>query len=1221
MLGDIDEPTAPFGLVDVRGDGRRIAEAHDRLAPELAQALRRQARRLGVSPASLMHMAWAMVLARITGRDEVVFGTVLFGRMQAGANADRGLGLFINTLPVRIGVDGGGIADGVKATHARLIDLLRHEHAPLAVAQRASAVPADAPLFTSLLNYRYSVEAPAPQAAPGDEMELLTAEERTNYPLVISVDDLGDDFAVTAQVSATVGAERVWSFMRTALEALVFALDHEPQRPICRIDVLPAAERERIVVEWNATERDYPHQSCAHQLFEAQVERAPDAVAIEQGSEWLSYAELDARANRLAHYLRRLGVRADRRVAICLDRSLALVTVMLATGKAGGAYVPLDPAHPAERLETLLRGAGPVVVVTGGRAAPAIAPVAARCDVPVIDLGNDDAWRDEDPERPETPELMANHLAYVIYTSGSTGQPKGVMVEHRSLTNLVTWHIEAFGLSPGSCSSSTAGVGFDATTWEIWPPLSSGGTLVLPPSAVAGDPQDLLAWWRAQPLDISFLVTPLAELTHATAGSNPHLQTLLIGGDRLRRWPDGLPAGQALINNYGPTESCVVATSGRLSGDDPVLHIGRPIANTRVYLVDEAMRPVPVGVAGELVIGGAGVARGYLNQPELTAERFVADPFVPGGRLYRTGDLARWRADGTIEYLGRNDFQVKIRGYRIELGEIEARLGEVDGVDEVVVIARDEGAGAQRLAAYYTGAASGASIVEALRGHAARTLPGYMVPSAYVRLAALPLTANGKLDRRALPAPDAAPGAPGPGGDAPRGELEQIVAGLWSELLGCERVGRHDNFFALGGHSLLAVQLVSRLRRVLGVELTVSELFEHPELDRLAARVSGAARSALPEIPVAERTGPAPLSLAQQRLWFLSRLPGASAAYHIGGTVRLDGALDRGALVRALARIVERHEALRTCFQVIDGQPMQVVQAKTLALEDHDVRGADDADAAARQLGEAHAAAAFDLAREAPLRVQLVRVADEAHVLQVVMHHIASDGWSVGAPARRAEPAVRGVRDRAGTTRCRRRRCSTPTCAVWQRSYLASGALASQAEFWRNTLAGAPPQLSLPRDRPRPAQQDHAAASIPVELDAALAKALRALSQRHGATMYMTLLGELGGGAVAAGRAGRRRHRQPGGGAAARGARGGDGLLRQHAGAAHRPRGRSDGGRAAGADAGAGAGGARAPGPAVRAGGGGGQAGAQPLRTPHCSRSCSTGTTRRSDRCACRASR
>ncbi|MFG6902774.1 amino acid adenylation domain-containing protein, partial [Burkholderia pseudomallei] len=705
MLGDIDSPTHPFGLQDVQGDGREIAEFQQRLSPELSKAIRVCTRRLGVSPASLMHLAWAMVLSRATGRREAVFGTVLFGRMQGG---ERGMGMFINTLPIRIDVDERYVAECLAHTHERVVQLIYHEHAPLALALRCSGLPAQQALFSSLLNYRHSEQAARPPR-DDDDIQYLDGNERTNYPLTVSIDDLGEAFSVTVQARHPASPERIRAFMETALEQLVRALDGTsgvaapgvvmPRIAVCDIDVLPSEERHRLLVEWNDTAADYPQDQCLHRLFEAQAARHPDTIALIADGEPVGYAELNRRANRLARHLSARGLQPDQRVAICIDRGIDMVVAMLAVLKAGGAYVPLDPAYPSERLDYLLRDCAPVALLTHARLGASMQTrlvlALARLDTgcALIDLESDaGAWRHERDDDPPPSGLTPRHLAYVIYTSGSTGQPKGVMVEHRSVCNLVAWHAGAFDVGTGCRSASVAGVAFDATTWEVWAALCNGGCLSLAPGDAASDPQALLRWWRAQELDVGFLVTPLAELAYATGQSNAGMRTLLIGGDRLSRWPDSMPPGQMLVNNYGPTEATVVATSGRLQPGEATPPIGRPIANTRVYVLDAWLRPAPIGVAGELYIGGVQVARGYLNRPELTRERFIDDPFVAGGRLYRTGDLARWRTDGRLEYLGRNDFQVKIRGFRIELGEIEAQLAKVADVREVVVLARDSAA-------------------------------------------------------------------------------------------------------------------------------------------------------------------------------------------------------------------------------------------------------------------------------------------------------------------------------------------------------------------------------------------------------------------------------------------------------------------------------------------------------------------------------------------------
>ncbi|CAM8763661.1 non-ribosomal peptide synthetase [Burkholderia pseudomallei] len=1125
-LGDIDEPTAPFGLLSVQGDGREIAEAARTLKPELSGALRGHARRLGVSAASMMHVAWGLVLSRTTGRQDVVFGTVLFGRMQGGAQSDRALGLFINTLPVRMKVAQTGVEASVKETHAQLAELMRHEHAPLVLAQRCSGVPAQTPLFTSLLNYRYSKPKVA-AAHIADGVELLDGHERTSYPLSMTVDDHERDFTIVAKVCERIGPQRVCELMELALEQLTRALSANPGGELAELDVLPAAERTQVLHGWNETGRAYARDACLHQLFEAQVSRTPEAAAVICGDETLSYTDLDARADRLAHYLRGQGVGPDTRVGLALGRGVEMMTGLLAILKAGGAYVPLDPGYASERLRAILDDSRPAIVLADAAGRTALDALAGA--PPIADLHADASrWSALPSTPPRVEGLTPRHLAYVIYTSGSTGQPKGVMVEHASVVNLWRALDEAIYRTHPSARrvSLNASIAFDSLVKQ-WVQLLSGRTLVVVPEPVRFDGRRLLDAIGRDRIDV-FDCTP-SQLALIEGARGPedeaYPQVTLVGGEAIGEgmWSELASASsRTYYNVYGPTECTVDATLARITAEHAP-HIGGPLANVRAYVLDERLSPAPVGVRGELYIGGAGVARGYLNRPELTRERFIDDPFVAGGRLYRTGDLARWRTDGRLEYLGRNDFQVKIRGFRIELGEIEAQLAKVAGVREVVVLARDSAAAVRdnatehaapdapspetatatekRLVAYYTGDAD----VAALRAQAAQHLPSYMVPSAYVRLDAWPLTPNGKLDRRALPAPadDAYARAEY---EAPRGAKEEALAAIWRDLLHVERVSRHDNFFELGGHSLLAVQLVSRLRQALSVEVALSTVFDAPVLSALAERLEAENTAVLPPIPLAPRDGRIALSLAQQRLWFLTQLEGVSEAYHMSGAVRLDGPLNREVLQRALNRIVMRHEALRTCFAREEGEPIQVIQPHAdLTMSYHDLREAEQSEQRAKDLSQAHASAPFDLSRDLPVRVLLLQLEDEAHVVQVVMHHIASDGWSVGVFLQELSALYGSFIAEQGDPLAPLP-LQYADYAAWQRRWLASGQLEKQGAFWQTNLSGAPTLLELPTDRPRPPKQSHAGASVEVKLGAALSERVKRLSQRHGVTPYMTLL-------------------------------------------------------------------------------------------------------------------
>ncbi|TIX52347.1 MAG: amino acid adenylation domain-containing protein, partial [Mesorhizobium sp.] len=818
MLADIDEPTTPFGLSEVYGDGGGVGEAHRMLPQALNDRLREQARRLGVSLASLCHLAWGQVVARSSGREQVVFGTVLFGRMQAGAGADRTMGLFINTLPVRLDLDGTGVAASVRTTHARLSELLAHEHASLALAQRCSGVAAPAPLFGALLNYRHNTPAAMAGSGTADGlsgMEWLGDEERTNYPLTLSVEDYGEALGLTAQVAEPVSADRVCGYMQHALEQLTEALEHAPNTPVRELAILPAAERAYLLEELNRTAAAYPSERCIHELFEQQVQKAPEAVALVFEDERLSYGELNARANRLAHHLIGLGVRPDQPVAICLERSPAMVVGLLAILKAGGAYLPLDPAYPCARLRQVVDDAAPRLLLcdAAGRAALG---AEALADVSVVDLETvTPAWAELpacDPD-PRALGLTARHLAYVIYTSGSTGTPKGAQNEHRAIINRLIWMQKAYALNATDVVLQKTPFGFDVSAWEFFWTLLEGATLVLAPPAAHKDPDALVNLIISRRITTAHFVPSMLVSFMDTNGVDrcTSLKRLVCSGE-------ALPASLAqkvqrvlpwtgLHNLYGPTEAAIDVTAWTCPADfdGSVVPIGRPIANTRVYLLDGHGGPVPFGAVGELCIGGAGVARGYLNRPDLTAERFIASPFVDGDRLYRTGDLARYLPDGNLEFLGRNDEQVKIRGFRIEPGEIAARLCEHAWLREAVVVARQDRAGDKHLVAYVVCAPEagsddddGGGLAGALRAHLGARLPDYMVPSAFVRLAALPLTPNGKLDRKALPAP-ADDAYARRSYEAPRGAVETALAQIWAELLGVERVGRHDHFFELGG--------------------------------------------------------------------------------------------------------------------------------------------------------------------------------------------------------------------------------------------------------------------------------------------------------------------------------------------------------------------------------------------------------------------------------------
>jgi amino acid adenylation domain-containing protein len=787
----------------------------------------------------LFHVAWAQVLAQCTGRNDMVFGTVLLGRLQGSAGADQALGMFINTLPIRISLANTSVRQAVNDTYQRLTEILNHEQASLALAQRCSAVPTGMPLFTTLLNYRHSDDSLASFNWKG--MRILSSEERTNYPITLSVNDMGKGFSLTAQCVEGIDPVRIVAYLKTAIEGLVKALIEEPMQLVETLSILPTKERQQLLFEFNDTEKDYSSAYLIHQLFENQVEKTPDAIAVVFENQSLSYDDLNQCANQVAHHLLALGIRPDNRVAICMERSLDMIVGLLGILKAGGAYIPLDPNYPVERLTYMIGDCAPVALLTQ----LALQNSFPTENIPKVVLDIDgDAGNSAIARRPKgNPDpaalgLTTRHLAYIIYTSGSTGQPKGVMIEHSNTLNFITWAKANFPYKQLSHTLFSTSINFDLAVYEVFVPLSSGATVHLVEDLLAlNDSLDCITHINTVPSVMNALIST-RELPHS-------VQSINLAGEPLKQaLVETVFASthvQTIANLYGPTETTTYSTWVTIAKSQAFpSHIGRPIANTQIYILDSQLQLVPPGVSGEIYIGGAGIARGYLNRPELTAERFIPDPFninaKDHARLYRTGDLGRWLANGNIEYLGRNDFQVKIRGFRIELGEIEAQLALCQGVREAIVIAREDNPNEKRLVAYLLTQDNIELSAAELRNQLAIVLADYMIPSVFVCLPAFPLMPNGKLDRKRLPQPDIGRMS-AKHYVAPRTATEDILAGIWADVLGVEKVGIEDNFFELGGHSLLATQLVSRICIRFRIDLQLKTLFETTNVAQLAAKV------------------------------------------------------------------------------------------------------------------------------------------------------------------------------------------------------------------------------------------------------------------------------------------------------------------------------------------------------------------------------------------------
>ncbi|WP_225811812.1 non-ribosomal peptide synthetase [Streptomyces spinosus] len=1175
LLRGLDGPVrvAP----DATDAGEPPVEAEAVLPREHTGALLAWSRAQGITLNSVVQGCWALLLGRLTGRDDVVFGAVTSGRPAEVPDVESMIGLFANTLPVRADVRPGRPAGELFRDLARQqVAMMPHEHLPLAEVQAACGVQGE--LFDTVLAFQnYPLDEEELHRGTGGTVSAARVHAATHYPLHLTVlpgESLGLrlSYRASALGEGTEAARRLLDrLVRTLAEAAA-----TPDAPLARLGALDPAEHHRILTQWSttrtpagpaATTTPAPGSPAAAgpvgtvasgvpgttlpARFAVQAARTPDAVAVtDHTGERLTYRELDERSSRLAHLIAARGAGPEDFVAVALPRGAELIVAVLAVLKAGAAYLPLEPAHPAERIAHTLRDARPALLLTTtGTAlpAPADTPGPVRVDL------DTDATAAETAAHPATaPEpaaLTPDHPAYVIYTSGSTGRPKGVVVPHRNVLRLLDTTDGWFGFGPDDVWTLFHSIAFDFTVWELWGALLYGGRLVVVPHDVARSPDaflDLLAAERVTVLN----QTPSAfyQLMRADADRPRQLalRHVVFGGEaldlgRLTDWYARHPDTPRLVNMYGITETTVHVSYQELDRDLAAAGrgsvIGRGIPDLRVYVLDSALRPVPAGVPGELYVAGPGLARGYLGRPALTAGRFVACPYgEPGARMYRTGDLGRWRSDGTLEYLGRTDDQVQLRGFRIELGEIATVLGRHPRLAEVAVVAREDRPGDPRLVAYAVphdpdGGPSDRELTAELRAFAAERLPDHMVPAAVVRLPALPLTANGKLDRRALPAPVYTTSD-----RAPRTREEAVLCSVFAAVLGLGRVGVDDDFFALGGHSLLATRVVNRVRAELDARLELRDLFEAPSPAALAARLNGAApgRPALTPRP---RPAVVPLSHAQQRLWFIERLGAPGGLYAIPLAVRLTGPLDVPALHAALRDLVARHEALRTVFPARTapgaatdpgaGLPpvpgtgpaddVGPAEQRVLAPADASVplptSTVDEAGLPAALAAEA--ARGFDLETEIPLRARLFTLGPDEHVLLLVLHHIAGDRWSL-TPLLRDLTAAYAARGAGHAPELPPLPVTYTDFTLWQRDLLGDAdrpdsELARQLGHWTTALAGLPAELPLPRDFPRGARAGHRGGTERATLPAEPAARLRERAAEWNASPFMVLQAALAG--------------------------------------------------------------------------------------------------------------
>ena len=1117
----------------------RGAEFNLELDATTAGALREFSRNHGVTLFMTMLAAFDVLLLRYSGATDVVVGSGIANRRwQALENL---LGMIINTVVLRVDLSGNPtFIELLQRVRETTLDVYSHQDLPfekLVEEIQPQRTLSYTPLFQVMFSF---LDTPMlAMQLPGLEIQAIGAHNQTaKFDLNVVVvtpaeqsaglrginngEDQRSEITVAFEYSTDVFDEQAIEQLADHYRRLLQAVLKNPDQRLLQLPLLSDAERELPLKTWNQTRREYPRNQTVSRLFEQQVKRTPEAIAVVFSGTKLTYAELNSRANRLAQHLRTRGVGPDVTVGLFVERSIEMIVALLGILKAGGAYVPLDPQNPRERISFMLRDADVALLLTRKRSHERL----PGSDLPVIDLDSDEADFAAYAENNFEVDNQPDNLAYVMYTSGSTGLPKGVAVTQRNIVRLVT-NTDYAEFGSDEVFLQLAPLSFDASTFEIWGSLLNGARLVIMPPELPLL-EDIAGKLREYSVTTLWLTSGLfTQMADEHAVDLAGVRQLLAGGDvlsptQVRKVLAERSGDDCVINGYGPTESTTFACCYRVKTASQIensVPIGKPIANTTVYILDANLEPVPTGVTGELYIGGDGLARGYFQRPDLTAERFLPDRFSgePGARLYRTGDLTRYLRDGNIEFVGRADQQVKVRGFRVELDEIETVLDENPGISKSVVTVREDDRGGKRLVAYLVQLDRAGLTTSDLRQYLQQSLPDYMVPSAFVTLDALPLTRNGKIDRAALTARADGESVAGLEYVAPRTPVEEILAEIWSEVLGIQKISANDNFFELGGHSLLATQVISRVRKMFAVEVGLRRLFEEPTVGALSRSIEVALRAGEGvTVPVLQRLGAAegeqsgtlPLSFAQQRLWFLDQLEPGSGVYNVPLAVRLKGELEIAALERALSEIVRRHEVLRTRFVSVGGEPRQEVLTAVdvkLAVTDLSELNEEEREAAVREAASAESLEPFDLVRGPLLRVKLLRLSDEEHVVLLTMHHIVSDGWSMGVLIKEVTTLYE-VYSQGGESPLTELPIQYKDFAIWQRKWLQGEELERQLGYWREQLVGELPALDLPTDRARPAVSSYRGAQLGFRLSPEVSAGLKELSRREGVTLFMTLL-------------------------------------------------------------------------------------------------------------------
>jgi amino acid adenylation domain-containing protein len=1077
----------------IKNEGAGESEDHDVLLPaELSARLKDLSQRLSVPVKSVLLAAHLRILSVLSNQEDIVTGVVTSNRPDSAGSYDA-LGLFLNTIPFRQRLAGGSWSDlihQVFETEARVLPFQRYPLKQMQEVSNSQIAFETAFNFTHFHVFEGLFELP--------EMKVRGAKHfaKTNFPFLVNfgLDPTAGRIQMTLQYDnpqiAKDQVRQIGECFQRVLEAMV----SEPERDYRSITPLSDGEWSNIQ-KWNQTGWEFPRESNIAEQFELQVTQRLDATALVYESERLSYRELNERANQLAHYLKEQGVGADVVVGVCQERKVDLIVSLLGIMKAGGAYLPMDPEFPLSRREYMI----------------------AQANAKLVLMELPEHLHERSRQNLER-QSCGDNLAYVMYTSGSTGRPKGVCVTQANVLRLV--HDPNYvRLDADSVILQVTASTFDVATFEIWGALLHGARLVLFPRRVAsGD--DLREVIRKEGVETLWLTSALySGIVESGVEALAGVKQLLVGGEALpvKQVRDGvarLPETE-FINGYGPTEVTTFTTTHRVRSTaaeswERGVPIGRPINNTECYVLNERRQLLPVGVVGELYVGGEGLARGYVGDAAQTAEKFVPNPYArrAGERLYRAGDLVRWRSDGELEFIGRVDDQVKLRGYRIEPGEIEQALREHEAVQDTIVVIREDQAEGKRLVAYVVAEAAVVSVND-LRVHLRERLPEYMVPSSFEYLERLPLNANGKVDREALPAPAAIHELAGEY-LAPRTPTEEILTNIWSQVLGIKQVGINDNFFQLGGHSLTAMQIVNGLRKTFQIDLPLRDFFESPTVAELSQRVDNARRTSGNEIPLVpvSRDELLPLSFGQQRFWFLNQLQSDNSPYNLAVAVRLSGSLDIEALEKTFSEIVRRHEILRTTFHELEGHATQVVsppQPVKLCIDDLSQLPEAQRDRVLKRRLNESANQRFDLTTGPLFKPELIALGPNDHVLSLTMHHIISDGWSIGVIVRELVPLYDAYVNHRGIE-LTEFRIQYADFAHWQRALVEGPEQTAQLDYWRRRLDGDLPVLNLPTDRPRPAALTYRGAMEEFAFSSESAELLRALSQRENVTLFMALL-------------------------------------------------------------------------------------------------------------------